>query len=129
MAAPPGGPAIGTPSPRPGVGSISTPPGGGGVKSATIRFDHPPQPHIEPAPYDAAKDPAWKQWLVHGGEEFRNLINSMDDGARQMLHGVLTSVQSANPLQQAANALVPPGPTAAPASPFPGAGFTPPPGP
>ena len=117
---------IGAPSPAPGAGSISTPPGGGAgnaVKSATIRFDQPPQTHIEPPPYDAAKDPAWKPLLVHGGEEFRNMINSLDDSARQMLHGVLTSIQKANPLagalqslqganplNTAAQALVPPTP-------------------
>lgn len=116
---------IGAPSLAPGPGSISTPPSGGGngVKSATIRFDQPPQAHIEPPPYDSAKDPAWKPMLVHGGEEFRNFINGLDDGARQMLHSVLTSIQKANPLagalqslqganplNTAAQALVPPTP-------------------
>ncbi len=101
------GPGIGVPSPRPGVGSISTPPGGGGVKSATIRFDQPPKEHIGTPTYDSAKDPAWKGILVHGGEEFRNFVNGLDDGARQMLHSVLTSVQGANPFAQAAAALGP----------------------
>ena len=92
----------------------------------------PPQQHIEPAPYDAAKDPTWKQWLSHGGEEFRNFINSLDDGARQMLHSVMTNVQKSNPLAQAANALVLPGAqpsagsSAPAATPFAGGGFPPP---
>lgn len=86
----------------------------------------PPQAHIEPAPYDAAKDPTWKTLLRHGGEEFRNFLNGLEDGPRQMLHSVITSIQN-NPFTQAANALAPP--TPAPISPPqlpPGASMPPP---
>lgn len=102
-----------------GSGSpVGAPPGG-----RNIGAPPPPQSHIEPAPYDAAKDPTWKTMLAHGGEEFRNFLNGLDDGTRQMLHGVLQSLQKANPLsgavqalqganplQQAAQALSPPPP-------------------
>jgi hypothetical protein len=109
-----------------GGSPVGTPPGGRNIGKAPPVA--PPQAHIEPAPYDAAKDPTWKQWLSHGGEEFRNMVNSLDDGARQMLHSVLTSVQGANPFAQAANALklpggAPPAPTAPQGTPFPGGGF------
>ena len=93
-----------------GHGSTGMPPAGRNVGVPPLA------PHVEPAPYDAAKDPSWKGLLSHGGEEFRNFVNGLDDGARQMLHNVLTSVQkmnpvpalqAINPLAQAAQAMVP----------------------
>lgn len=79
-------PSIGTPSPAPSPhGSISTPPSG--VKSVTTRFAQVPEakPHVQPAPYDAAHDPAWKPFLDPNDHELRNMLNQLSPEERQLL--------------------------------------------
>lgn len=79
-------------------------------------------PEVPPPPYDAAKDPTWKQYLQHGGEAFRNFVNGLQDDERQMLHGVMTNIQNnpitqafqQNPFAQATNALALPTATPSP---------------
>ena len=43
------------------------------------------QPHVEPPPYDAAMDPAWRGILDPNDHELRNALNAMTPETRQML--------------------------------------------
>lgn len=45
----------------------------------------PMQSHIEPPPYDAAVDPAWKGILDPNDHELRNFLSQLSPEERQML--------------------------------------------
>lgn len=52
------------------------------------------QPHIQPPPYDAAMDPAWKGILDPNNHDLRNLLNSLEPEQRQVL---LVNIGRASP--------------------------------
>jgi hypothetical protein len=70
------GKGVGQP-PQPRAQTLGQPPGSVGVPAA--------QPHVEPPPYDAAMDPAWKGILNPSDHEFRNALNDMSPEIRQLL--------------------------------------------
>jgi hypothetical protein len=55
------------------------------------------QPHIEPAPYDVAQDPAWKGIVDPNDHELRNFLNAASPEERQMLLNRLGKGQAAAP--------------------------------
>lgn len=53
------------------------------------------QPHVEPPPYDVAKDAAWLRYLHPHDHPMRNFLNGLSPEERQMLHGFLQRIAKA----------------------------------
>jgi hypothetical protein len=101
--------------------------GGGGIGTAPATAKKalgvpPAQPHIEPAPYDAATDPGWQGLLDPNDHEFRNFLNQISPEERQMLLKRAQTLGAKGGGAQPAPAMPPA------AMPPPGPGSTPPPG-
>ena len=65
-----------------GGGGVGAPPAAPAAAAGGVP---PAQPHIEPAPYDVATDPAWKGIVDPNDHELRNFLNQTTPEERQML--------------------------------------------